>query len=237
MNEVRTKRDAAMDDMRLLHEEEPMAEREAERKAKPEAENANKTEQSLQNEEAAPQKLTPARARLLNSERGVKAYQFFFVRLAVLLILLWVLFFKIIGVMAMPNGDMYPRVDLGDLVLFYRLDTDVRAQDLAVVQKTTPDTKETRLYVCRVVAVAGDTVEITEDGQLKINGSTMIESNIFYKTYRYEGYTEYPLTLGEDQCFVLVDKRDGGADSRYFGPVDKSEVLGTVITVARRNGL
>ena len=65
----------------------------------------------------------------------------------------------------------------------------------------------------------------------------MIESNIFYSTPRYEGFVEYPLVLGEDECFVLVDKRNGGEDSRYYGPVDKDEILGTVITVVRRNSL
>lgn len=177
------------------------------------------------------------RRTLQRSERSVKEYQYFLIRLAVLVLLIWVLFFKIVGLTTMPSGDMYPRLDLGDLLLYYRLDTDVRAQDIVVFEKTTPDTKQTGTYVARVVAVEGDTVEVTDEGTLKINGNTMIESNIFYRTMRYEGYTEYPLTLGEGQCFVLVDHRDGGADSRYFGPVEKSELLGTVITVVRRNAL
>ena len=175
--------------------------------------------------------------QLRRSERGVKEYQYFLIRLAVLLLLIWVLFFKVVGLTHMPNGDMYPRLDMGDLVLYYRLDTDVRAQDVVVLEKLTPDTLEKKLYICRVVAVAGDTVEITDAGHLVINGNTMIESNIFSLTPRYEGFTEYPLTLGEGQCFVLADHRDGGADSRYFGPVDKSELVGTVITIVRRNAL
>ena len=106
-----------------------------------------------------------------------------------------------------------------------------------VIEKAAPDNPKKQLFVCRVVAVAGDVVEITDDEQLKINGHNMIEQNIFYPTARYEGFTEYPLTLGEGQCFVLADWRIGGSDSRYFGPVEKSEILGTVITVVRRNGL
>ncbi len=153
------------------------------------------------------------------------------------MIVLWVLFFKVIGLTHMPNSDMYPRVDMGDLVLFYRLDTDVKAQDVIVLEKTGSDSGEKQLFISRVVAVGGDTVEISDAARLIINGNTMIESNIFYETPRYEGFTEYPLTLAQDECFVLADSRNGGTDSRYYGPVKKSEIRGTVITIVRRNNL
>ena len=47
----------------------------------------------------------------------------------------------------------------------------------------------------------------------------------------------FPLTLEEGECFVLADSRNGGTDSRVFGPVSKSEIEGTVITIVRRNDL
>ena len=48
---------------------------------------------------------------------------------------------------------------------------------------------------------------------------------------------DYPLTLGPDECFVLADRRNGGEDSRYFGPVSKDEIMGTVVTIVRRTNL
>ena len=99
-------------------------------------------------------------------------------------------------------------------------------------QITTPISEET----ARDLQV-GDTVEISEGNRLVVNGNTMIESNIFYDTPAYEGYTEYPLTLGQEEWFVLADSRNGGADSRYFGPVTRSEIKGTVLTILRRNNL
>lgn len=175
--------------------------------------------------------------QLRRSERGVKNYQSLLIRLAALLLVIWLLFFQIVGLTHMPNGDMSPRIDAGDLVLFYRLDKDVRARDIIVIEKSTPDDPKKQLFICRVVAVSGDVVEITDEEQLKVNGNIAIEQNIYFGTARYEGFTEYPLTLGEGQCFVLADHRYGGADSRYFGAVDRSEILGTVITIVRRNGL
>ena len=171
------------------------------------------------------------------SERSVKRYQWFLLRLLIFLVVIWVLFFQIIGLTHMPGDDMHPRIDAGDLVLFYRLDKDVQAQDIIVIEKTTPDSgTEKQLFLSRVVAVAGDTVEI-RDGMLIVNGHTVSEPDIYTETPQYEGFTTYPVTLGADECFVLADARKGGSDSRYFGPVDRSEIVGTVITILRRNKL
>ena len=175
--------------------------------------------------------------KLRRSERSVRDYQYFLLRLIILLLLLWVLFFKLIGVIRMPTGDMYPRIDAGDLVMFYRLDTNPSAQDVVALRRTVPTLSGEQTMVLRVVAVAGDTVEVTETGFLKINGNVMDERNIFYPTPRYENYVEYPLTLEEGECFALADSRNGGTDSRFFGPVLNSEILGTVITIVRRNAL
>ena len=171
--------------------------------------------------------------KIAASERSVKAYQYFVIRLLIILLVMWALFFKIVGITHMPNEDMYPRLDAGDLVLFYRLDKNVNDQDVVVIEKKTEDSKENDLYILRVVATEGDTVEVTED-RLIVNGHAVIESNIFYDTFYYEGFTEYPIKLKEGECFVMADKRNGGEDSRYFGVVKKNETLGTVITIVRR---
>ena len=176
--------------------------------------------------------------KLKNSEKSVKHYQFFIIRLIIILIVLWVLFFKVVGITKMPNGDMFPRIDQGDFILFYRLEKNFKAQDVVVIEKVTPDSNgKKQIFVCRVVAVAGDTVEVTDNQRLIVNGDTMIESNIFYQTPRYEGFTEYPITLKEGEIFVLADMRNGGHDSRYFGPITKDDIIGTVITILRRNGI
>lgn len=198
---------------------------------KEETKNLQEQEQELQ--EASEK----AKKKTIRSEKSVKRYQHFVLRLLLLILVIWVLFFKIVGLTHMPSEDMYPRVDAGDLVLFYRMDTDVKAQDIIVLEKTTPDsTGEEELFISRVIAAAGDTVEI-DGSRLLVNGNAMIESNIFYPTQAYDEYTQYPVTLGSDECFVLGDCREGASDSRYFGPVKKSEIQGTVISILRRNNL
>ena len=201
----------------------------------PAEETAAQQETEEEREETEAEKATK---KIKRSEKSVKRYQWFLLRLVILIVVIWVLFFQIIGIIRMPSGDMYPRMDAGDMTLFYRLEKNIHAQDIVVLEKVTPDSNgQKQLYVSRVIAAPGDTVEITDTGHVLVNGNSLVESNIFYATPAYEGFTTYPLTLGDDEYFVLADKRNGGEDSRYFGPVKKSELLGTVISILRRNNL
>ena len=97
--------------------------------------------------------------------------------------------------------------------------------------------KEGKTCVGRVVARGGDTVEIREDALLQINGNAIVENEIYYSTEPYEEGIKYPVTLTDEEVFILCDYRQGAKDSRYFGPVTKKELKGTVITAIRRSGI
>lgn len=205
-------------------------------------------------------------------KRHLQALRDLILRFLLLVLVVYVLFFHLVGLTIMPNGDMYPRIDNGDMVLYYRLERNFHAQDVIVFEKPTVSLEQTyeereamaaemkieksairraldwlgfrdpadppkTLFVCRVVAGPGDTVEISESDRLMVNGNNMIENNIFYQTPQYGEFVPYPLKLGENEYFVLADQRNGGADSRFFGAVKEDEILGTVITILRRNNL
>lgn len=149
----------------------------------------------------------------------------------IIVLVVWIAFGFVFGIMLAPNKDMYPNINAGDMLLYYRLERDILSQDVIVFKKN----KTT--YIGRVIAREGDTVEITNKNQLIINNSIVTESNVFFSTSKYEGFQEYPVTLKKDEFFVLADMREHGEDSRYFGPVKKSEVKGKVITLLRRINL
>ena len=182
---------------------------------------------------AKKQSLTPEQVisarlrRLVNWEDVIS----FFTRLIAMAVLVWILFGFLFGITPMKNDDMMPRISAGDLLLYYRLEENWHAQDVMVFEK------DGRQYTGRIVAQGGDSVEITDDARLVINGSTVLESNIYYSTPKYEGRVTYPLTLQDGQFFVLCDYREGAKDSRYFGAVDQIDVKGKVITVIRRSSL
>lgn len=146
-------------------------------------------------------------------------------------VMLWILFELVFGLTPVRNDDMLPRLSAGDLMLYYRLEQNFHANDVVVAKK------DGVTYTARIVAQSGDKVEITGDAQLKVNDSIVLENDIYYRTPRYDDKVQYPVTLGEGEFFVLCDYREGAKDSRYFGPVSRSEIKGKVITVLRRSGL
>lgn len=155
----------------------------------------------------------------------------FLIRFALLGLILWILFGWVYGITPMKDDSMMPRISAGDLMLYYRLENKFHSSDVVVFEK------DGIRYTGRIVARGGDSVEITEDAELMVNGSIVIENDIYFKTPKYEDQVSYPLTLGEDQVFILCDFREGAKDSRYFGAVNSDEIKGRVITVLRRSGL
>ena len=70
-----------------------------------------------------------------------------------------------------------------------------------------------------------------------LNGNVIVETSNYVLTSKRGDRVSYPLTLAEGEYFILSDNRENGVDSRYFGTVTKDEILGTVITLIRRNKL
>jgi signal peptidase I len=125
---------------------------------------------------------------------------------------------------------MSPTVKDGDLVMFYRWDKDYKAGDLILL------TFQGKKQVRRVIASAGDKVDITEEG-LFINGELQQEPEITRKTIRYDEGIEFPVTLGKNEVFVLGDARESATDSRIYGSVNVKDIHGKVITVLKRRSL
>lgn len=161
----------------------------------------------------------------------MRALRNFLVRLFLLITVIGILFGVVFGLTPMANADMQPAVCAGDLMLYYRLDKNLKSDDVVVFQK------EDIQYTGRIVAVPGDVVEITDESELMVNKNTVMEDNIFYTTPAYDSEVEYPLALKENQYFILCDNREGAKDSRSFGVVDTSEIKGKVITIVRRSGI
>lgn len=149
----------------------------------------------------------------------------------IVITVIWLLFGNIVGLINAPNSDMSPNIKAKDLLLYYRLDKNYKAQDVVVLEKNNTT------YIGRVVAAGGDTVEISDSEKLIINGNMVSEPDIYANTPRFEGFVDYPLKLGENEYFVLADARNGAEDSRYYGKVSADEICGEVVAVIRRNSI
>ena len=178
--------------------------------------------------EPTPETVIRARRIRLSEKKSVSS---FLTKLVILVAALVVLFTVLFGVTPMKSNDMKPSLNAGDLLLYYRLKDSYLSGDVVVY---TVDGEE---HVGRVVAVGGDEVEVTEESTLKINGSTMIETDVYYPTPRYGDEVAYPVSLNDGEYFILCDFRDGGKDSRYFGTVPSDRICGQVISAVRRSQL
>ena len=154
----------------------------------------------------------------------------FFKKIAVYALIIWALLTFVFSVKAIKGNYMYPSLKDGDLVISYRLKKPVSGE--AVIYKT-----PFGIRAGRVVAAGGDVVEISESGELRVNGSVMTEE-IFYPTVNETTTIGFPHTVPADSYFILNDYRTlNDPDSRVFGAVAKKDVYGTVEFVFRRRGI
>lgn len=149
------------------------------------------------------------------------------IKIAAICLALILLFTLMFGLHRNVDASMTPAIKDGDLVFFYRLDKSYVSQDTLLLRF------EGAVQVRRVVATAGDVVDITAEG-LIVNGAIQQEPGIRGVTQRYDTGVDFPITVEEGQVFVLGDNRTAAADSRVYGIVPVQDTLGKVITILRR---
>ncbi len=85
-------------------------------------------------------------------------------------------------------------------------------------------------YIKRIIGVPGDTVMITA-GEVYVNGIHINESYISDKTAITLSGTiseNQPIVVQPDHYFVMGDNRPRSSDSREFGPIPSSSMVGQV---------
>ena len=84
-------------------------------------------------------------------------------------------------------------------------------------------------FVKRVIGLPGETVELIE-GVVYINGEPLDEPYLDPKRNKFKRSRD-PITLGEDEYYVMGDNRDNSNDSRRIGPLKRTMIIGRVETV------
>lgn len=130
--------------------------------------------------------------------------------LTLVMVLAFAVFFNLNFKTVVVNGDsMLSTLKPGQRVLVskaYWLIGPIRRKDIVVVQDETPD----GYFIKRVYRLGGEVVDYPN-----VPSSHLLASG------------EY--VVPENEVFLLGDNRGSSEDSRYFGPVPMSRIIGKVV--------
>ena len=125
------------------------------------------------------------------------------------------------------GSSMYATLSNNDLLvaskISYKLHSPQRG-DIVIFKPPDPDVRD---FIKRVIAVPGDRLRI-DHGTVYINGEILREP---YLPEKWTYSNSWPATgqdyvLPPDHYFVMGDNRNHSSDSRVFGPIDASSILG-----------
>ena len=141
----------------------------------------------------------------------------------------WLVFTFVLGLTINYGNQMHPAVNDGDLVVSLKLQRPYL--NAAVLYE-----HEGKKRVGRVVGLPGNVIDITERGELIVNGVSPPEE-VFYPTFKAENSNiQFPLTVEEGKVFILNDFREDTDDSRTFGTVSMDDLEGPLLFTLRRRG-
>jgi len=106
--------------------------------------------------------------------------------------------------------------------ILYRLRQPRRGDVIVLKYPLNPQ----RNYIKRIVALPGDTLEV-RDGRLVVNGKRIVELYVNGEPQGNYG----PLTVPADSVFVMGDNRNNSEDSRAFGALKKTLIVGQALLI------
>ena len=147
-------------------------------------------------------------------------------QIAILPALVYLVFAFFLGIAQISQDSMLPNFAEGDFVIFNRIEENYSFGDVIVVQSV----NEQNNVVKRIIAVPGDTIEITSDLRIIVNGNEIRETWQSTGTLS-QGTASLSFKLDEGEYFVLNDNRDDNNDSRNkkYGNIEQENILGIVV--------
>ena len=127
------------------------------------------------------------------------------------------------------NASMEPTYQTSDILLVNTIAYKFSKPEAGDVIAFKPKSNVNASYsVKRVIAVPGDTIYIS-NGRIYINDE-LYKENLDVERIENPGIAATPITLLDDQYFVLGDNRNSSEDSRYesVGFVTNEDILGKV---------
>ncbi|MCL2508299.1 MAG: signal peptidase I [Oscillospiraceae bacterium] len=127
-----------------------------------------------------------------------------------------------VGVLRIDGTSMSPLLEMNEIVLTKKSDITIKKDIIAFYHNN-------KLHIKRVIATAGDTVNIDAYGVVSVNGHVLNEPYVEEHSLG-NCDIELPFHVASGTVFVMGDNRSVSVDSRdsHFGPVPREQVIGKV---------
>ena len=142
-----------------------------------------------------------------------------------------------------PSPSMVPTLQVGDRIMVNKLSYDlhgVHRGDIVVFKRPPLEEQDFPDLVKRVIGLPGETIS-TENGHVYINGKQLKEPWLANIPSSYTGalpddqHQQFnmpgPFKIPAGEYFVMGDNRTDSEDSRFFGPIPKSLIVGRAMAV------
>jgi signal peptidase I len=147
----------------------------------------------------------------------------------------------VVATYSIPSGSMEPTLQVGDRILVNKLSYHLHGVGRAdiVVFSTPPDEHcagpPVANLVKRVIGLPGETISLA-NGEVYINGKLLPEpwlpATLRKQTYPGPSRNPYALQhsykIPQGDVYVMGDNRPESCDSRFWGPIRESTIVGKV---------
>lgn len=128
------------------------------------------------------------------------------------------------------GASMEPSLQSGDYIftskITYKFRLIERGDVIVFKSPKNPDIE----FIKRIIALPGDRINVSNE-EVFVNGQSLQEKYISAKTTLWEGgflKENESYTVGQDELIVMGDNRPRSSDSREFGPIPISSIIGQV---------
>ena len=144
---------------------------------------------------------------------------------------------------SIPSLSMYPTLQVGDRIIVNKVSYDVHGihrGDIVVFARPPLEDQEYADLVKRVIGLPGETIS-SSGGHVYIDGKRLSEPWLPPGPDSYTGalpgdaHPQFDLPhavkIPAGEYYVMGDNRTDSEDSRYFGPIPKSLIVGRAVAV------